>query len=200
MRSPISPLVVLLLLSSSLTVACQSAEPSLRARGGHGHASARPSVEEPAPIVAPSAPTPAPARVAAAEPSREGWNEAQIDWQPYEAGLAQARATNRPVCIVFSADWCPHCRGYSHVFEDPRIVEAARGFVMIHVDSDAQREVASRYAVDGGYVPRTYFLDPTGTAMTDVVARTDRFHYFFDEHDPASLLAGMTRAQRRHGG
>lgn len=198
MRSPISPLVVLLLLSSSLTVACQSAEPSLRARGGHGHGdapgSARSTADEP------EAPTPsAPARALAAEPSREGWNEAQIDWQPYEAGLAQARATNRPVCIVFSADWCPHCRGYSHVFEDPRIVEASRGFVMIHVDSDAQREVASRYAVDGGYVPRTYFLDPTGTAMTDVVARTDRFHYFFDEHDPASLLAGMTSAQRRQG-
>lgn len=195
MRCVPRPLVVLCLFGASLVTACQSAEPAFRGVGARGaHEGPRPAIAE---LVEP-APA-APARPVAAEPSRQGWNEAQIDWQPYDVGLAQARRTGRPVCIVLSADWCPHCRGYSHVFEDPRVVEASRAFVMIRVDSDAQRDVASRYAIDGGYVPRTYFLDADGTAMADIVARTDRFHYFFDEHDPASLLAGMASAQRHHG-
>ena len=81
-----------------------------------------------------------------------------------------------------------------------RIVASAGRFVMVRVDSDAQRDVAARYALDGGYVPCTYFLQPDGAPMADVTAHHPRFQYFFDEHDPASLLAGMTQALTHVGG
>ncbi len=135
-----------------------------------------------------------PVRAAAAG---ETWNAAQIDWQTYDAGLAKARAENKPVCLVLYTNWCPHCRNYSRVFDDPRIVERARGFVMIRANADDEPAVAGKYTKDGGYVPRTFFLAPDGTLDADIHAPRNKYMYFFDERDPSSLLAGMETAVRK---
>ncbi len=124
----------------------------------------------------------------------ETWNAQQIDWQPYEAGLARAKAQHKPVCLVFYTGWCPHCRAYSHVFDDPRVVERARQFVMIRANADDEPTLSGQYTKDGGYVPRTFFLAPDGTLDADIHAPRPRFLYFFDEHDPAALLGGMETA------
>src|SRR5580692_10284584 len=73
--------------------------------------------------VKPPAPAAPPARPGAPAPVVESWNTAQIDWQPYEAGLARAKAQKKPICLVLYTGWCPHCRNYSHVFDDPKVVE-----------------------------------------------------------------------------
>lgn len=173
--------------------ACQPTPPSRAPAPApvRGPLPARPPhlVRSPEPARAPE-PTRGPAPTATA-PSREGWNDAQIDWQPYEGGLARAREERRPVCLVMHADWCPHCLRYSHVFEDPRIVERARDFVMVRIDVDDEPDVARRHELDGRYVPRTYFLAPDGSVLEDVDARRPRFRYFYDENDPGSLLASM---------
>lgn len=129
----------------------------------------------------------------AAQPGGE-WNSAQIDWQPYEAGLSRAKSTNTPVCLVISAGWCPHCKNYSHVFDDPRIVERAKHLVMIRIDSDKDFEAARKYVRDGSYVPRTFFLSPSGAPDYSIHAPRPQYAFFYDERDPASVLAGMTDA------
>lgn len=126
--------------------------------------------------------------------SAETWNAAQIDWQPYEAGLARAKAQNKPVCLVFYTGWCPHCRAYSHVFDDPKVVARAKDFVMIRANADDQADLAGQYSKDGGYVPRTFFLAPDGTLDPEIHAPRPKFLYFFDEHNPSALLAGMEAA------
>lgn len=174
--------------------ACDSEAPRLRAVHGTSRGDEAP---DPPPASAPSLePDVEPP---AAEPSREGWNEAQIHWETYEAGLARAQRESRPVLLVMSATWCGHCRTYSHVFEDERIVSRARRFVMVHIDSDVQREVADRYVVDGRYVPRTYFLAPDGTPMS-ITATNPRFRYFYDEDNAAALVVGMDAALAQAGG
>jgi thiol-disulfide isomerase/thioredoxin len=127
----------------------------------------------------------------------EGWNPSQIDWQPYEAGLAQAKAQKKPVCLVFYTGWCPHCRNYSHVFDDPRVVTSARDFVMVHLDADANEAVASKYSPDGAYIPRTFFLAPDGTVDGSIHAPRPSSRFFYDEHDPGSLLAAMDVARKK---
>lgn len=137
---------------------------------------------------------------AAAAPGVEDWNDAGIAWTPYRVATELARRTNRPLCVVVHAGWCPHCRNYSAVFRDARVVEAAKGFVMVRIDADADYETASRFAPDGGYVPRTLFAGPDGTLDAEIHADRASYRWFFDEHDPASVLAGMRAALAKHRG
>jgi thiol-disulfide isomerase/thioredoxin len=127
----------------------------------------------------------------------ETWNATQIDWQPYEAGLARAKAERKPVCLIFYTGWCPHCKTYSRVFDDPKVVAKARDFVMIRLNADEEGAVAQRFAKDGGYIPRTFFLAADGTPDFSIHAARDRFLYFYDERNPASILAGMDDAERK---
>jgi protein-disulfide reductase (glutathione) len=180
------PLVALASLSM---LACSPNEPSFR-----GVRRARGTAEEPAPREPERAP--APSRPMAAEPSREGWNDAQIEWVSHEDAVARARREGRPMMVVMHADWCGHCRNYAHVFEDARIVERSRRMLMVRLDVDEEPAIAARYAADGTYVPRTYFVGADGTVL-DVGASNPRDRHFFDEHDPSSLLAGMDAALAR---
>lgn len=174
-----------LLLPLALAVAaCAADEPAPGPAASAAQPAARPAEAAP-PLLAPR-------REAPAAAASEGWNAAQIDWQPYAQGLERAKAEGKPVCLVLYTDWCPHCQNYSRVFDDPRVVERSRSFVMMRFNADQEREIANRYAPDGGYVPRTFFLAPDGALQADVRAPRPKFMYFYDEDDPASLLAGMS--------
>lgn len=126
------------------------------------------------------------------------WNVHEVAWVPYEAGLAAARAEQKPIVLVFYTDWCPHCHNYSRLFHDPELVRLSRRFVMIRVERDEHRDISARYDVDGDYVPRTFFLTPTGAVLTELASDNDDFLHFIDEHDPAELVALMRRALERH--
>lgn len=125
-----------------------------------------------------------------------GWNDAAIAWLSPEAGLAEARRSQRPVCLVVFTTWCPRCAAYSQLFHDPRVVAAAKQLVMIRVDADANEAFASRFAPDGGYIPRTLFLAPDGTLRDDVQSGHPRFAYYYDDEDPRPLLAALGRAAK----
>ncbi len=101
------------------------------------------------------------------------------------------------MCLVFYAEWCPHCHNYAHVFEDPRIVAKSREFVMVRVDTDAAPVVASRYNLDGEYLPRTHFLTAEGTVLPEIQSGRPQYRYFFDERNAGPLLAAMDQATRR---
>jgi thiol:disulfide interchange protein len=64
-----------------------------------------------------------------------------VQWRTLEAGLAEARATNRPILYDFTAEWCPPCRLLQRqVFADPRAAEEIEiRFVPVRV-LDRQRE------------------------------------------------------------
>jgi protein-disulfide reductase (glutathione) len=140
--------------------------------------------------------------VAAAIPQQSAraggdWNDAQIAWQTYEAGLAAAKKDKKPVCLVFYTEWCPHCTNYSSVFHDEKIVERSKKFVMIRVDKDKHRELSKKFAPDGEYIPRTYFLSTDGELDADIHAPRERYKYFYDERNPTSVLAGMDQALKK---
>lgn len=125
------------------------------------------------------------------------WNDGQINWLSFEAGLAKAKAENKPACLVFYTGWCPHCRNYAKVFQDPKIVEKSRDLVMIRLNADDEEAISARYAPDGTYVPRTFFLASDGSIMSDVHEARPQYLYFYNENNPASLLAGMDAALRK---
>jgi len=128
--------------------------------------------------------------------SAQDWNAASIHWRPFAEGLAEARKSGLPVCLVVSTEWCPHCRTYARVFHDPRVVAAAKGLVMIHVDKDADPESAAFYAPDGDYIPRTLFLDSAAKLRPEIHAVRTRYRHFFDEADADQLLEAMAAAKK----
>ena len=138
------------------------------------------------------------ANIASAETvaSKEGhdWNDAEIGWKGFEDGLAAARDSSQPICLVYYTIWCPHCKNYARVFHDSRVVEKSKSFVMIRIDRDAHRELSKRHSLDGEYIPRTFFLTSAGELDPALTEERARFRYFYDENDPASILAGMDRA------
>jgi len=119
------------------------------------------------------------------------WNDSAVAWKPYEQGLAEAKEANKPICLVFYTDWCPHCTNYSKVFHDPAVVEASAKLVMIRINKDQDKPASARYAPDGEYIPRTYFLEPDGTLLDQVTENRPNYRYFYDEHDPKSVLRSM---------
>lgn len=127
----------------------------------------------------------------------ESWNTAKIEWFTYDAGLEEAKATKKPMLLVFFTTWCPHCKNYSKVFEDARITERAKDFVMVRVDADQESDLAKRFSKDGGYIPRTFFLSSDGTPDFEIHAARPTYAYFYDERNPSSLLAGMEEAARK---
>jgi protein-disulfide reductase (glutathione) len=137
--------------------------------------------------------------LAAAPQARAGgdWNDGGIGWQDYEKGLAAAKKEKKPVCLVFFTEWCPHCANYSKVFHDPQVVAKSKQFVMVRLDKDKNAELSKKYAPDGEYIPRTFFLKADGTLDADLKAPRDRFVYFYDEANPASVLAGMDAALKK---
>ena len=127
------------------------------------------------------------------------WNTSQVTWVSYENGLRQGKAAHTPILLVLYTDWCPHCHNYSRLFHDPEVVALSRRFVMVRVERDANREISEVYDIDGEYIPRTFFLAPSGAVLTDLVSDNEEFRYFLDEHDPSELLALMERALERTG-
>lgn len=155
-----------------------------------------PEPDKPAEAATPLGPSTLGPRVSALAPRGESWNAAQIEWHGWDDGLALAKAQKKPILLVFWAVWCGHCRNYSHVFDDPTVVERAKDFVMIRANVDEESELNRRFTIDGGYVPRTYFLSPDGTLAREIHAARPNFQYFYDERNPASLLAGMAAARK----
>jgi thiol-disulfide isomerase/thioredoxin len=127
----------------------------------------------------------------------EDWNDANIKWFSYDEGLAEAKKSHRPICLIFFTTWCPHCKNYSNVFSDPEVVKKAKSFVMIRLDNDKNAEIGKKYAPDGGYIPRTFFLSADGTLDPSLGEARDKYKYFYDEKSPSSILAGMDRALKK---
>ena len=73
----------------------------------------------------PVASAPAPAAVKPQNPPQD-WNETGVAWQTFDAGMKQAQQEQKPVCLVFYAEWCPHCRNYGKVFHDAGIIEKSK--------------------------------------------------------------------------
>jgi thiol-disulfide isomerase/thioredoxin len=126
------------------------------------------------------------------------WNDAQVAWQPYAEGLAAAKKSGKPICLIFYTEWCPHCQNYSRLFHDAKVVEQTKMFVMIRLDQDKEKDLSGRYSPDGGYIPRTMFLSPAGELDKEIKARDGKYAYFYDERNPAPLLEKMEVAQKKY--
>jgi thiol:disulfide interchange protein DsbD len=115
-----------------------------------------------------------------------------IAWIAYaETELARATAAGKPVVIDFSADWCLPCKELEHrTFNQPEVVEAARGVVPLKADltehgSADVRALRKKFDIRG--VPTIVFIDAAGAERTEL-----RAVEFIDKDEFLERLYGIT--------
>ena len=91
-----------------------------------------------------------------------------IAWEhDFGKAMHRARATGQPLLVDFWADWCSYCHMLDKTtYVDPTVVQLAKGFVTVKVDTEGDSEgaaIAARYAVDS--LPTIAFLSPSGTMV-----------------------------------
>lgn len=91
-----------------------------------------------------------------------------IAWMPYEAGVALASQTSKPMLVDFTATWCGWCKKLEQdVFSNKEMISLSQQFVCIRVDGDERRDLASKFGVDG--YPTTLILDASGQELGRIV-------------------------------
>jgi thiol:disulfide interchange protein len=91
-----------------------------------------------------------------------------IPWRDsFDSAMAEVKASDKPLLVVFSASWCPACIAMKHdVWPDSDVSEAVtNGFVPLFVDVDEPRHapVVARYG--GQSVPVFVVVDRDGEIL-----------------------------------
>lgn len=91
----------------------------------------------------------------------------------YDVALTRAKASNKPIVVIFSADWCPPCRQMKkEVYPSSQVAALKDQFVWAYLDVDqpSNRSAAAKHQVQG--IPHIQFLKPNGGDLGKVVGGT----------------------------
>jgi thiol:disulfide interchange protein len=100
----------------------------------------------------------------------QGWSKDQVNWRySFNQASAESNETNKPLLVVFTADWCPPCKQMkAWVYSNKNVADAIEaGFIPVKVDLTTEglpdQNVAERYEVQS--IPTMLTLTPAGTPI-----------------------------------
>jgi uncharacterized protein YyaL (SSP411 family) len=119
----------------------------------------------------------------------------KIPWLEYgQAAFDRAKGENRPVFLLFTADWCHWCHVYEdETIESPEIAAyISRHFVPIVVDADKRQDLARQTRARG--LPFTVVFSPRGGQVLSFSGHVKR-EDFISVLEKARTAAGIFRGQ-----
>jgi thioredoxin-related protein len=117
---------------------------------------------------------------AGAAPSSPGKTAAAPSWRTWDAGLAEARKTGRPVLVDVYTDWCGWCKRMDRdVYARPEMIDyLARNWVVVRINAEAstpahyqghettEAQIADEFGINS--YPTTVMLKPSGDHLVNV--------------------------------
>ena len=85
-----------------------------------------------------------------------------------DEALKTAKAENKPLFIMFRADWCGYCKMMeSRSLPDAKVKEELAKFVSVQVDFDVEKDTVKRFEVEP--IPALFVTDAGGKVLAKVV-------------------------------
>eukprot|EP01089_Gocevia_fonbrunei_P012704 TRINITY_DN3077_c0_g1_i1.p1 TRINITY_DN3077_c0_g1~~TRINITY_DN3077_c0_g1_i1.p1 ORF type:complete len:114 (+),score=20.78 TRINITY_DN3077_c0_g1_i1:35-376(+) len=90
--------------------------------------------------------------------------------------------------------WCGSCRALKPVLANSQeFIATSQNFVMVNSEDDEAPHSDNSFQVDGGYIPRVYFLSPQGEVLTQYINVGGHPSYKYYYSDANALVASMNR-------
>ncbi|KAI6188247.1 Folliculin [Aphelenchoides besseyi] len=123
-----------------------------------------------------------------------------IDWVQWPNALEVSQEQKKPVFLLVLKSWCGACNRLKESFKtSPKrkeFVELSKQFVMVHTVDEEEPE-DDKYAPDGRYIPRLYFIDLDGELFPiDNKKNYPKNRYYFPM--VPDVLKAMKQALKLH--
>uniref|UniRef100_A0A914E580 RING-type E3 ubiquitin transferase n=1 Tax=Acrobeloides nanus TaxID=290746 RepID=A0A914E580_9BILA len=124
-----------------------------------------------------------------------------IDWVEWDQAVSISLDLNKPIFLLIHKTWCGACQSLKgRLSKDPKrneFVELSKKFVMVNLEDDEEPQ-DEKYAPDGGYIPRLFFLDKKGDPMAiDNKEKYAKNPHFYPEL--TQILGAMKKALKEFG-
>eukprot|EP01125_Pyxidicula_operculata_P000010 TRINITY_DN10000_c0_g1_i1.p1 TRINITY_DN10000_c0_g1~~TRINITY_DN10000_c0_g1_i1.p1 ORF type:complete len:160 (+),score=42.00 TRINITY_DN10000_c0_g1_i1:128-607(+) len=120
----------------------------------------------------------------------------ELNWLTYDQAIAASKENGKPTMVLLTKPWCGACK---RLKEDLRsklslLQEAASAYNLVNVEDEEEDKAVplAQLSVDGGYIPRVYFLRADGSIASEITAPgRDQYKYFYA--DTSSLVGQMNK-------
>lgn len=76
--------------------------------------------------------------------------EVQVTAETYAEALQKSQELNRPVLVIYTANWCGYCKKMkSETLSNDKVVHAMKSYVLVYVNTDKDRSGIGKFGVTG---------------------------------------------------
>lgn len=102
--------------------------------------------------------------------------------------------SKKPLMVIHHRDNCPHSQVLKKAFTADKSIQkmAKEDFIMLNL---VEETTDKNLAVDGYYIPRILFVDPSKTVRTDIAGKYSNYRYTYKPGDMAHLAENMKKAK-----